>query len=461
MSVQEAQFAMMRKRKRQVAIDPCLGFYCNIGSIAASVSSTIIAKNDTEITTDYPPWTPLPQDLPSKNELDHCNKTTPETSDLSSEPEPLTVEAFLRRNVREQGRIHVRKYGRKYRNRRIIQSDDECNEDDCSRSPETSGEVKDRKALFALITKKELVDGSAGAQYHPLSTWNTFRKYTHENEASRRLSKTPGSSNRKRPAYCAPLVFVPLADVEEAYNKKFHTTSIKRKALLSSDHEQESECPTTAPLIFVPADHTGIVSPNQSCFLSSPNVPFVKSPSPGSVPEPALEVLESLTPIVVMTQASSSCSKTTSSDKHLKPLGSFLEGFIKRVRAATQAEEANTSRTQHQVSTESFVASEPTSESGLEQPLLTSCDCTTLAGSSCSDGARRPLHDQPSACFNGHPGYLHANTINPFERTSLDVSDDIRSSSQEEFPPYVPPSVSFDINAALLAYTQATSHIQL
>ncbi|KAG5729616.1 hypothetical protein E4T56_gene20559, partial [Termitomyces sp. T112] len=316
---------MMRKRKRQVAIDPCLGFYCNIGSIAASVSSTIIAKNDTEITTDYPPWTPLPQDLPSKNELDHCNKTTPETSDLSSEPEPLTVEAFLRRNTTA---LEAPKLLEKSRiGKHFSHSYDSAKPKPKPRAirlwnTANAKGVPFRTSSFSKSTKtkKELVDGSAGAQYHPLSTWNTFRKYTHENEASRRLSKTPGSSNRKRPAYCAPLVFVPLADVEEAYNKKFHTTSIKRKALLSSDHEQESECPTTAPLIFVPADHTGIVSPNQSCFLSSPNVPFVKSPSPGSVPEPALEVLESLTPIVVMTQASSSCSKTTSSDKHLKPL---------------------------------------------------------------------------------------------------------------------------------------------
>ena len=142
---------MVRKRKRQVAIDPCLGFYCNIDSLAASESPDVISENAcNEDATDHPGWTPL-QELPSisKHKLNHCTETTHEPSDLSSEPELLTVEAFLRRNVLERERIHVRKYGRKYRNRRTIQSDDEYNDDDRPRSPETSGQVKERQDHFS------------------------------------------------------------------------------------------------------------------------------------------------------------------------------------------------------------------------------------------------------------------------------------------------------------------------
>ncbi|KAG6879552.1 hypothetical protein C0992_001557 [Termitomyces sp. T32_za158] len=135
MSAQEPEFIITRKRKRPVAIDPCLGFYCNISSLYKSQSPTAIATNvhdEDSDAADLPGWTTLPQDPsspPSKPNLGHETNTS-EPSDISSEPEPLTIETFLRRSALEQKRIHVRKYGRKRRNRRIIQSDDEDAEDD-------------------------------------------------------------------------------------------------------------------------------------------------------------------------------------------------------------------------------------------------------------------------------------------------------------------------------------------
>ncbi|KAG6862563.1 hypothetical protein C0995_000111 [Termitomyces sp. Mi166 len=475
MSVQEAQFVIMRKRKRQAAVDPCLGFYRNISPLAASPSSAVIANVDNDA-TDHPGWTPLPQDPPLTNQLDHT-KATPEPSDLSSEPEPLTVEAFLRKNALGRGRIHVQKYGRKYRNRRIIQSDDECGEDErpqsCKPSRQPNDEPKPRAirlwatrakgvpfriSSFSDPTKKKkelITHGSLGAQCHPLNTWSTFRR-PERNEANRKPCKVP--PGRKQSTRCAPLVFVPLADAEKAYNNNL----TKRKPL---PHLGQG-CPATTPLTFVVPEHTKNVNPNQSCSPAA----SAKFPAPDGVLEPALEISEPL-PLAVIpltTQVSPSCSKKTSSDKPLKPLGSFLEGFIERVRAATQAEDTIISRPQHQASTPSFVEHQeslrvPTSESisdhGLEQPLSKARDRTP--GFSCFDEARRP---PPFTCSNARREHLHATAmkVDQFDRTSLDVRDDILSTSQEEFPPYVPPATPFDINAALLAYTQAgNSCIQL
>ncbi|KAG6848178.1 hypothetical protein C0991_000878, partial [Blastosporella zonata] len=68
--------------------------------------------------------------------------------------------------------------------------------------------------------EKKTTTPSEPMKQRPLNTWSTFRKSTSQSVISNKPSKV--TVNRRRPSRCAPLSFVPLADAEKSYDKKFH-----------------------------------------------------------------------------------------------------------------------------------------------------------------------------------------------------------------------------------------------
>ncbi|KAG6817673.1 hypothetical protein H0H87_005431 [Tephrocybe sp. NHM501043] len=181
-------------------------------------------KNPAAIDTDAPGWTVLPNDTPE----DKVGVTSPDRRSLSSESViPVTVEAFLRTNAQ---RIHVKKYGRRFRNRRIIQSssssppDHECidqlDEDNDSRTfqtrlllhnPEHCGPTRTVENFAQELGRPTLrflpvktLDNSGRTKPRPIRLWKTTKSdkgvpFRTSSFSDPREAKVLGSEPKKHP----------------------------------------------------------------------------------------------------------------------------------------------------------------------------------------------------------------------------------------------------------------------
>ncbi|KAG6842330.1 hypothetical protein C0991_010619 [Blastosporella zonata] len=254
---------------------------------------------------------------------------------------------------------------------------------------------------------------------------------------------------------------------------------------------------SVAPLILVPATSPAYTpKPLEPCspsaIISSPRTSASSSVFPQAAQEPLptlKRLLLTVTPPTQATYSDAQCahpdtdtaqypspalgseeapssSDKNSSGKRLKPLRSFFGGFIERVRTATQREAAATSHSDHptrfQQGTNSFGDScSPFDQltrpdHGLNQVFATSYHAEDRMSTAENERARRTRRARNSTAPIGRGENNYLNDTNPFHNTSLDLlGDDTGSSAQAEFPPYVPPATPFDINTALLLYTQA------
>ncbi|KAG6909066.1 hypothetical protein DXG01_002219 [Tephrocybe rancida] len=559
-SAQEAEFVVTRKRKRQTAIDPCLGFYTAPTTVSASLLS-VLEHPDLEdaatATTHLSGWTVSP----NSNETTHV--TSPH-SPLSPDSDPLTVEAFLKSNTR---RIHVQKYGRKYRNRRVVESNsspspsgsdcvDQLDNDDRPRSSKIMGRLLDgpehcgptrsaaklarehsrpalrfvpvtrmsdkpghvkpkprpirswtainakkgvpfRTSSFSEQARKEAVAPSGLTKQRPLNSWSTFE--TSKKEPLNKRSKI--TVNRKRSTRCAPLLFVPLAEAEESYKKKFHAARTNKRGATPS--RQDPRASSVAPLVLVSSTNISADTPSNQlkhcpsspaasfpCALTS-ILPGVRPPSdpslqaPGPSPQTGTPIIDPLVqdpdfvahslefvPCTSPASDSATSSSKSSSIKRLKPLGSFLDGFMERVRTATQNEAAaatprsiggsildfagtdgydsspiGQSAAHPDPGLGDFARSNPRAENNIRTRS------TTLRA-----GRARRLRD-PAFLVNRAEYEEHGRPVQALDRREMspDLLEDIGPTVQPEFPPYVPPATPFDINAALLLYTQGAN----
>ncbi|KAG6813406.1 hypothetical protein H0H92_011384 [Tricholoma furcatifolium] len=443
----EEGVVIIRKRKRRHAIDPCLGFY-GASFTPQPVLSNQEASDDskTSDTSETPAWTVLE----AGDDLSSPDVTSPQLC-LSSE-DAITVEEFLRRNAR---RVHLRRYGRRYKDRRIIRSSssspppsldddsiDQLDEDDQLRSlPASRRALSDnpegRPALRLLPSSTAvdeklnharpkprairlwgLADSRKGIPFrqssfsdrpekkasdsklqHPLNTWNNTKCQPRSLDQE---TLTPAAS---------PLVLLPVITSKVSSGQpEACSVSVSKVMPASANVLLSTKVPSgdayVPPVREDRPKARSDVGSEISRFSSS-------SPDPNALPYPAL-----------------------SAGKLLRPLGCFLDGFLERVRTATQNE--ITSKDIKVNNTIELVSSPTGNVADSDRTLFTSSRLDN----------RKPVH-VPSDPAKRPPRSLTCMTsTSRTEDTPMHVASFQIDSVQEESSATAP----FDINAALLFY---------
>ncbi|KAF8071913.1 hypothetical protein FPV67DRAFT_1483142 [Lyophyllum atratum] len=402
-------------------------------------------------------------------------------------------------------------------------------------------------------------DNKTSSNYRPLNKWKNLVDSSEKSEGVDSVNKiqkimSSPRAGKRTTNRCPPLLFVPLAVAEEAYTAKSHTVNKTKgeRVTPSPVHGLRSSSPP--PLLLVPTLTTFQPSSNQEvtprssfeltlldsctlplnvlpCTMTSPAHPPRSHAILGDAPRLCEAISLPLTighkndfqsfrksltekkKVIALDNhrprtAPSTAGDTSTSRKPMKPFASLLDGFLDRLRTATQLQKGTTSslETQQDLRISALSSSvhtaqgtrhitghlPPPATSSVTHPESINNTVVSSSPSLCSPGFLRSVNPdtspfctrrgRPTKRTHHHvPSSGHLNPDHRFSQDFADASDrameidygtafgdamsdeglesgQLSSSQELEFPPYRPPTTPFDIHASLRAYSEMAGY---